>query len=227
MLIASLVNDNKFLLVEGNTDELDQVRLSFTKKINSWFIIKKKCPNVTVDEKFMNSIGMIPVGLWVELINVCRKFNYSLSFSADFNGQVINTEITEESFTQFANELFSKSDISPKDYQIAAAFNMIKYKNCCVEVSTSGGKTLISYMMFRYMKYVLGLGKILFVTPKTNLTTQSAEKFIEYDRMNKIQTDWKYGEIHATAKKKKWISSSATTSRSPGRTPNFSRGLTQ
>lgn len=202
MLTAKLIENNKFILVEGNPDELRQVRLSFTKKIKSWYIVKSKNPNVNVEETFMNAVGLIPVGLWVELINVCKKFGYQLVFYSDFERRVMDTDLTLEEFRDYANKLFALSNMTLRDYQIEGAYNMLHYKNCCVEISTSGGKTLISYLVFRYLKDVVGLKHILFVTPKTELTTQSAEKFIKYDRENGIDTDWTYSEIHAKAKKK-------------------------
>ena len=203
MLTARLTDNNRFLVVEGNTDELAQVRLSFTKKINRWYIIKSKNKDANVDEAFMNNVGMIPVGLWVELINVCKKFNYNLVFYDDFEKRTRDVDITFDGFKTYVDNLFEKSGMSLRNYQIQGAFNMLSYRNCCVEISTSGGKTVISYVMFRYMKDILKLNHILFVTPKTNLTTQSADKFILYDKENQVETDWTYSEIHSDAKKKK------------------------
>ena len=203
MLTARLIENNKFIIVEGNPDELAQVRLSFTKKINSWYIIKSKNPDANVDESFMNSVGMIPVGLWAELINTCNRFNYSLVFYDDFNERTRDNNINIDSFKSYIDELFKNSTMKLRDYQIEGAYNMLSYKNCCVEISTSGGKTIISYVIFKYLKDVVGLKHILFVTPKTNLTTQSSDKFLKYEKENGIETDWTFAEIHADAKKLK------------------------
>ena len=202
MLFANLTNDNQFLHISGDPMEIDRVRATFIKKIDSWYIIKKKNENAKVDEHFMNQYGLIPTGLWVELINTCNTFGIGLQFCDDFVYRTRDLVLTEESFKRYVDKLFEKSGITPKQYQIDGAFNMLSYKNCCVEVSTSGGKTLMSYILFRYMKDVVGLKHILFVTPKTNLTTQSANKFIKYDTDNGLDIDWTYGEIHADAKKK-------------------------
>ena len=203
MLTARLIENNKFIIVEGNPDEIAQVRLSFTKRIKSWYIIKNKNPNANVDESFMNSVGMIPVGLWVELINICNKFNYTLVFYDDFNERTRDNNITQENFRKYIDDLFKNSNMKLRNYQIEGAYNMLSYKNCCVEISTSGGKTVISYVIFKYLKDVVGLKHILFVTPKTNLTTQSSDKFLQYEKENGIETDWTYAEIHADAKKLK------------------------
>lgn len=202
MIVARLLEDQNWILVEGNRNEMDQVRMFFTKKINSWFIIKKKSPMAEVDECFMNSVGVIPAGLWVELINVCDKLKYPLTFVDNFNEKIKNNSVSRKSFDDYIDFLFSKSEFKPKDYQRDGVFNMIEYKKCCVEVSTSGGKTFMAYMLFRFMKDFLHIKHVLFVTPKTELTKQSIDKFILYDKKNGLDVDWTSSQIHANAKKK-------------------------
>ena len=202
MLQAQLLDNGKWVLVEGDALEMQQLKLSFTKKINSWFIIKNKNPNAQVEEKFMNNFGLMPVGLWIELIRVCEKFNYNIQFIGDFENKIKNNAVSYDTFAEYISGLFKNSTMSPRDYQMEGVFKMIEYKKCCVEVSTSGGKTLMAYMLFRFMKDFLHFNHILFITPKTNLTTQSADKFLQYDSTNQLITDWTYSEVHAKAKKK-------------------------
>ena len=76
MLKARLTTDNQWIIVESdNAVEMKQLRLSYTKKIPNWYIIKKKASYANVDETFMNSYGMIPKGLWLELVKICKKYN--------------------------------------------------------------------------------------------------------------------------------------------------------
>ena len=70
------------------------------------------------------------------------------------------------------------------------------YKKCCVEISTNGGKTLICYMLFKYLRDVISIKHILYVTPKTNLTTQAGEKFFEYDSVCGMDSNWTSEYIH-------------------------------
>ena len=203
MLKARLTTDNQWIIVESdNAVEMKQLRLSYTKKIPNWYIIKKKASYANVDETFMNSYGMIPKGLWLELVKICKKYNYSLQFTDDFNCRIKNCNITREDFDAFIDNLFSNSSLIKKDYQIDGVFNILQYQNCCAEVSTSGGKTLMTYLLFKYMIDKLGFKHILYVTPKTDLTTQSSDKFADYDKACNIQSNWTYNEIHGAAKKK-------------------------
>lgn len=203
-MTARLTGDEKFIVLEGMTPmERGQLEMSFTKKINNWFIIKSKSPYANIEESFISNGCIIPRGLYLELINVCIENNYQLDFIDGFNCKIKNCDITIEGFREYVKNLFkNNTEEYPKDYQIEAAYSILSYKNCNVEISTSGGKTIISYLIFRYLKDVLHLSKVLFVTPNTNLTTQSAEKFIKYDNHNNIKTDWTYAEIHSKAKKK-------------------------
>ena len=203
MIKARLTYDNQWIVCESNdATEMKQLKMSFTRKVNDWYIIKKKAPYANVNETFMNSYGMIPVGLWLELVRICKKFNYSLQFDDDFNCRIKNCNITREDFDKFISDLFSNSSLSKRDYQLDGVFNILQYQHCCVEVSTSGGKTLMTYLLFKYMIDKLGFEHILYVTPKTDLTTQSSGKFIEYDEACGIQSTWTYNEIHGAAKKK-------------------------
>ena len=46
MVTATLSEDRKWIYVDGNIDEISNIRLDFTKKINSWFIIKKNTTRI-------------------------------------------------------------------------------------------------------------------------------------------------------------------------------------
>ena len=109
MVTATLSEDNKWIYVEGNIDEIANIRLDFTKKINSWFIIKKKYPDANIEETFMNHLGMIPAGLWMELINTCKAYNYYLMFCDGFNEKIKNPNINREIYDEYMNNLFSSN----------------------------------------------------------------------------------------------------------------------
>lgn len=202
MLIGKLSDNNLWIQLSGNPDELDRVKEDFTKKMNSWFIIKKKYPNANVEESFINKYNLIPVGLWVELINSCKRNGINLQFEDTFVERTTLSFLTRQEYDSFVDDLFKNSEISLKGYQKESVYNMVHYKNCCVEISTSGGKTLISYVLFRLLKDKLGKKHILFVSPNTNLTTQSADKYIQYDSDLGVSTDWTFSEVHSKTKKK-------------------------
>ena len=200
---AKLTIDKKFIqLYEISDYELKQLKISFTKKINNWFIIRRKSPFANVDESFINKYNMIPIGLWVELVKIATKYKLNLIFDEDFDNSIKDNLLTIDNIKSYCNNLFKNSEIQPYDYQIDAVYKMLKYKKCCVEISTSGGKTLISYIYFKYLHDVCGFKHFLYVTPNTTLTTQSGEKFKQYDKKCGIESDWTFEEIHSGQKKK-------------------------
>lgn len=202
---AHLTPDNKFIILYELTDlEKKQLQVSFTKKIPNWFIIKKKNPFANIDSTFINSSNMIPTGLWLELVKICKKYKFSLTFSDDFNCKIKNCELLYEDFKLYVDKLFSDNlEFKPIDYQTIGVYNILSYKNCCIEVSTSGGKTLMAYIFFRFLFDNNNKSKVLYIVPNTNLASQSVDKFIKYDKVNQLETNYTYAEIHSEVKKKK------------------------
>lgn len=203
MIKATLSTDNKWLKIESNSlYELSMLQLGFTKKINDWYAIKKKNPNVQVEECFINAYFVMPVGLWRELVKLCHKYNYSLYIDG-VSERICDGRLTRESYNEFIDKLFAGSKIKLRDYQREAAFYCLYYRRACIEVSTSGGKTMIAYIIFKYLRDVCGIKQVLFITPNTNLTTQSKDKFLLYEKLCNREPDWTYLEMFSGAKKKK------------------------
>lgn len=176
-----LTTDNKFIRVSG-LSLLDNNRLHehFTKKVSNWFVIKKKSPYANVEESFINNQNMIPVGLWKELISFAQSEEHEIEIPADFKERMFNTSLTLEDFKDYTSKLFRGSKITPFEYQDEAVFSLLYYKRGCIDLSTSGGKTLISYMLFRYL-FDHGIEHILMFVPNITLVEQTAARFEEYE----------------------------------------------
>lgn len=204
MIKAKLTPDNKWITLSTDNDwEMQQVRMDFCKKYDNWYVLSRKNPYIQIEENFVNDYNMIPVGLWLELVNTCGKFNINLTFADDFNCRIRDCNISKEKFVEYVDNLFGNNiSMKPKDYQVEGCFNVLNYKKCCMEVATSGGKTLMSYIIFKYLTDVLGKQHILFITPNTNLTTQTVDKFRLYDSKNGVESKWTASELHAKTKKK-------------------------
>ena len=124
---ASLTYDNKFIrLSEYTPMELEQLKLSFTRKIPNWYIIKKKMPWVNEDSCFINEYGFIPTGLWALLVTICQKYNFNLQFDEEFNCKIKNCSITFEKYKEYIDTLFEKSEkIKPYNHQLEGAYRLI------------------------------------------------------------------------------------------------------
>lgn len=194
----TLSEDKKFLVINSCTElEYDQLTASLTKRIDGWRfhpLVKKGVwdGNITFIKK-----NKIPAGLWKELVNICKEYDFKLTL----NGvtRLFDTEINESSFRKWVDTFFT-GEIKPREYQIDAAFKILKYRRCLAELATSAGKTLISFMTLGYMMEVLEKKKILMIVPNVSLVVQATGDFEEY---NKGQLKLRTQQIYAGAKIRK------------------------
>ena len=192
----SLSDDKKFLIINSCTEhEYEQLKTSLTKKIEGWRfhpLVKKGVWNGEISFIKKNKI---PSGLWKEVVDICKE--YDLEFSLNGITEIFDTVLTEDSFESWANDFFAKSDIKPRDYQISAAYKILKYRRCLAELATSAGKTLISFMVIAYLMEVLGKKKILMIVPNVSLVVQASGDFEEY---NKQRVSLKIQQIYSGVK---------------------------
>jgi superfamily II DNA or RNA helicase len=78
------------------------------------------------------------------------------------------------------DEFFKDKEITPRDYQIEAAWKIVKYRYSVSEIATSSGKTLISFMIFAFLKKMGLIRKFLMIVPNSNLVFQGNDDFTDY-----------------------------------------------
>lgn len=193
--------DKNFLLLQDSTNlEFEQLESSLTKLVDNWFIIKKKMPYWDGKIKFIDKYNRVPFGLWGEIKNVAKEYKFPLKI--DGINEIFEKNYNEQDFYKWVEGYFKDADIQPRDYQIEGAKNTLFFKRCTEEISTSGGKTLIAFMIFKYLFDKGIIKKMLYVVPNLSLITQTEEKFYEYeDKCNK-RPNWKSLCIHGGSKKK-------------------------
>jgi len=185
-LILTLTDDNQFLRIDEATElELEQVKISLTKRIESWRfnpLVKRGVWDGYVT--YIKDDKWIPAGLWKYVINVCKEYN----FEVQVNGirRLIDPDISAEAFEKWALEFFEGSEITPRDYQIDTSYNILKFRKCLAELATSAGKTLISFLTIAYMLEKKKAERILFIVPNVSLVLQAHEDFHDYNYMNRI-----------------------------------------
>jgi len=106
--------------------------------------------------------------------------DYNIKIEIQGLDKIITKELTLEEFTSWVNDFFADSKIEPRDYQIETAWKIIKYRYSVSEVATSSGKTLISFMIFAYLKSQGLIRKFMMVAPNNNLVIQGSEDFDDY-----------------------------------------------
>lgn len=176
----NLSDNKKFLVIESCTElEYEQLKSSLTKKIDGWRFHPLVKRGVWSGEISFIKGNKIPSGLWKEVVDICKEYSFKLSM----NGvtRIFSTSDEEQGFFDWVKDFFKDSEMKPRDYQIEAAYKIIKYRRCLAELATSAGKTLISYMVIAYLMDKLDKKKILFIVPNVSLVVQASGDFEEYN----------------------------------------------
>jgi superfamily II DNA or RNA helicase len=192
-----VTEDKKYLRVaQAEEIELEQLTFSMKKRIRGWFynpLVKKKLWDGYVH--FCKN-NFIPIGLWSEVV----KLGETYGFPVDIQGleRIIDTEYDEQDFKNWVEEFFSDHPkYKPRDYQIESASAIIKHRLCTSEIATSAGKTLITFLVFGYLKSRNRLRKMLVIVPNTTLVMQLKDDWEEY---NNDKMDLKIRQVYGGAK---------------------------
>lgn len=173
--------DKKFLIVVESTQlEYEQLESSFTKKTTNWAAVRGKShlPK-TFETKFIDAYARIPIGLWSEVQKFAKKFMFNIEI--DGIEHLYDKDYDESDFIEWVNTYFEESEKPPRDYQIEGVSRALKYRYCTEEISTSGGKTLMAFLFFRYLLERKKIKKMLYVVPNISLVTQTEEEFYDYE----------------------------------------------
>lgn len=200
-MILTLTEDNQFLRIDEATEiELEQIRISLTKRIESWRfhpLVKRGVWDGYVS--YIKDDKWIPAGLWRHIMSICKEYRFELKIEGI--KRLIDSNINAEQFEEWALDFFRGSQITPRDYQIETAYNILKFRKCLAELATSAGKTLISFLTVAYMLEKQHAQKILFIVPNVSLVVQAHEDFHEYNFRNRI--DLRIQQIFAGQEVKK------------------------
>ena len=83
----------------------------------------------------------------------------------------------------------------PRPYQYETAYKILSYKQSLSIAATRAGKTLISYIIFRYAMTYLGVKKILMIVPSIDLVKQGFNDFSDYAEFFNTECVWGGGKL--------------------------------
>lgn len=150
--------------------------------------------------KFKTKDGRIIFWCHTGLIGVIEdwcKANNVLLNCADIEAlKYRGMPMTLEDFKKYVNSW--GLSLNPRDYQYEAAYKILCNRQSLSQLATRAGKTLIAYMVFRYM-LEHGARKILMIVPSIQLVKQGVKDFSEYAEFFKSETVWAKGEYCAGA----------------------------
>jgi len=120
----------------------------------------------------------IYVGLLDKIVAFCENAGYSYQFEDNkFYGLPfeVNEMISKEGVKDYISSI---THIKPRDYQIDAVYDALRYNRKLLISPTASGK---SFMIYSLVRFFVGMKKkILLVVPTTSLVEQMYKDFIEY-----------------------------------------------
>ena len=173
-------NDKILTLQEATEMEMEQLKITFTKEVAN----AKWDPRVKKgwwDGKisYFKSNRYLPAGLWHELVETAKQYNFEIQI--DGIERKFDRTVDKADFEAWVEEKWKNSTRKPRDYQINAAYDIIKYKCCLAELATSAGKSLIIFMVIAYLMEEKKNFKFLMIVPTVDLVIQATEDFYEYN----------------------------------------------
>ena len=184
-------NPNELIQLEGYLNKIPQYQF-----LPSFAGIPK--PEVYLNKfksKSGNLIYWCHSGL-ADTISIWCKSNNIVIEGIDDNLKYRNVPETLEQYIDYVNSWHMS--ITPRPYQYEAAYKILQNKQSLSQLATRAGKTLIAYMVFRYM-LEHGAKKILMIVPSIQLVKQGVADFSEYAEFFKTETVWAKGEYCESA----------------------------
>lgn len=111
-------------------------------------------------------------GLLSHIIDFCNSRDYTYEY------ETYDTEFSLNEAKQFIETLNLK--IEPRDYQIDAFVHAIRNKRSLLLSPTASGKSLIIYLILRYLYERQDIRKFLIIVPTVSLVSQLYSDFSDY-----------------------------------------------
>ena len=190
MIILEVTKDLNYLQLKGVDvkAEYEQLRAILTRKVQNYmFMPAYKSGHWGGDISFMDDYNRIPYGLYSYIQEKMESFNYQCKING-VEKLVSQRPLFLDKFTEFCSDLIKdKPDIKVRDYQIEAAYNILKSRRCCNQMATSAGKTLMAYFVIAYGSTNKLMKNILYVVPRKDLVDQASEDFIYYNSGTELE----------------------------------------
>ena len=193
--------DKRYIFLQGDKSEIKKLE-SYLNKIPQYMFLPSfngiPRPEVFLNKfKYKNKqeIYYCHAGLWKTIYDWCESNGIGVE-GIDNNFKYTDFNLTIEQFTKYINNW--NLNIQPREYQIKAAWMILKYRQSLSQLATRAGKTLIAYIVFRYM-LENGAKKILMVVPSIQLVKQGVEDFKEYKEFFQSETIWAKSEYCESA----------------------------
>lgn len=124
---------------------------------------------------FKLSTNELPIGLVEKVYGFAKQGKYTIKCNYERFNNIDRVE-----FQKFVDslEIPKHTGYQLRDYQFEAAYQAVCKKNLNMHISTRGGKTLVMYIITRFLHYMKK--KTLIVVPSQQLVEQAFGDFMDY-----------------------------------------------
>ena len=119
------------------------------------------------------------------LLPYIRQFAFERGYEVEVDRELFDTECSVVEVSEFSKQILGK-EFSARDYQLEAVAHAIRTKRSLLLSPTASGKSLIIYLLARYL--IARGKKILIVVPTTSLVYQMNTDFVTYGYTKDIRT---------------------------------------
>lgn len=209
--IAYNKQDERYIFLKGDGTKV-KVKVKGKEKMVPELVALEQHLNLIPDYQFRPSFKGIPTptvflhklnkdgetywwchsGLWHEIEIWCKTHNIRVKSSIGKEFKYQNLPDTKESFFEWVKSLELSLDV--RDYQLMAAWKILNYKMSMSQLATRSGKTLIAYIVFRYMLEKMGAKNILMIVPNISLVKQGVADMEKYKEFFKTDQVWAKSE---------------------------------
>lgn len=134
----------------------------------------------------------LPRGLKIYLEKFCKERSYGLNIKESKNPLCI----TEDQLARFYDSLnvsVKKQSVKMHQHQQQAILHALRQHRCVLISPTGSGKSLIIYVLVRFLQSVLGQDRrILILVPTVGLVNQMESDFFDYSKNDKSWSCKKY-----------------------------------
>jgi superfamily II DNA or RNA helicase len=114
------------------------------------------------------------------LVPYIAKFCEDRDYVWEYENEVYDNEFSLTEASQFIKTLNLPSSINPRDYQLEAFTHAIRTRRCLLLSPTGSGKSLIIYLIQRYLHEKCNIKNTLILVPTVSLVSQLATDFDSY-----------------------------------------------
>ena len=194
--ITNNPKDGRYVFMLGDYKDLQLVEQNFNRIPQYMFLPSYPgIPKPTVfihrqkkDDKFFMWTYS---GMWREIIDYCKSANieYKDSLTEEFKHRRM------VSFDTFASIVAGwHLKLEPREYQLKAAWRILNFNQSLSQIATRAGKTLIFYIVARWMREQEHATNILMIVPSTMLVKQGVADLTDYKEYFNIDTVWGGGK---------------------------------